>query len=77
MGASSNGSSACALVSTGAQAAVLFRTGDGGTKDESVPMKRVRRVVDRWVYGPNPKYQLEAGESELVTKVVWVQVPMW
>ena len=46
-------------------------------KDESVPMKRVRRVVDRWVYGPNPKYQLEAGESELVTKVVWVWVPMW
>ena len=46
-------------------------------KDDSVPMKRVRRVVDRWVYGPNPKYQLEAGESELVTKVVWVRVPMW
>ena len=46
-------------------------------KDESVPMKRVRRVVDRWVYGPNPKYQLEAGESELVTKAVWVSVPMW
>ena len=46
-------------------------------KDEGVPMKRVRRVVDRWVYGPNPKYQLEAGESELVTKVVWVWVPMW
>eukprot|EP00966_Prymnesium_polylepis_P149918 3462964-Prymnesium_polylepis.1 len=46
-------------------------------KDEGVPMKRVRRVVDRWVYGPNPKYQLEAGESELVTKVVWVSVPMW
>ena len=46
-------------------------------KDDSVPMKRVRRVVDRWVYGPNTKYQLEAGESELVTKVVWVWVPMW
>ena len=46
-------------------------------KDEGVPMKRVRRVVDRWVYGPNPKYQLEAGESELVTKAVWVSVPMW
>ena len=46
-------------------------------KDDSVPMKRVRRVVDRWVYGPNPKYQLEAGESELVTKVVWVPVPRW
>ena len=45
-------------------------------KDDSVPMKRVRRVVDCWVYGPNTKYQLEAGESELVTKVVWVQVPM-
>ena len=46
-------------------------------KDEGVPMKRVRRVVDCWVYGPNPKYQLEAGESELVTKAVWVSVPMW
>ena len=46
-------------------------------KDDGVPMKRVRRVVDRWVYGPNPKYQLEAGESELVTKTVWVSVPMW
>ena len=46
-------------------------------KDDSVPMKRVRRVVDRWVYGPNKKYQLEDGESELVTKVVWVRVPMW
>ena len=33
--------------------------------------------MDRWVYGPNPKYQLEAGESELVTKAVWVWVPMW
>ena len=47
------------------------------SKDESVPMKRVRRVVDRWVYGPNPKYQLEDGESELVTMAVWVRVPMW
>ena len=46
-------------------------------KDDSVPMKRVRRVVDRWVYGPNPKYHLEDGESELVTKVVWVRVPLW
>ena len=46
-------------------------------KDDSVPMKRVRRVVDCWVYGPNPKYQLEDGESELVTMAVWVRVPMW
>ena len=46
-------------------------------KDDSVPMKRVRRVVDRWVYGPNPKYQLEDNESELVTMAVWVRVPMW
>ena len=46
-------------------------------KDDSVPMKRVRRVVDRWVYGPNTEHQLEEGESELVTKVVWVRVPMW
>ena len=40
-------------------------------------MKRVRRIVDRWVYGPNTKYQLEDGESELVTMAVWVRVPMW
>ena len=46
-------------------------------KDDSVPMKRVRRVVDRWVYGPNTKYQLEDRESELVTRIVWVRVPMW
>ena len=46
-------------------------------KADTVPMKRVKRVVDRWVHGPNPKYQLEAGESELVTKAVWVSVPMW
>ena len=46
-------------------------------KDDSVPMKRVRRVVDRWVYGPNTEHMLEEGESELVTKVVWVRVPMW
>lgn len=38
------------------------------------PKKRVRRVVDRWVYGPSEKYQLEAGESELVTKEVYVRV---
>ena len=41
------------------------------------PMKRVKRVVDRWVYGPSAKHQLEEGESELVTKVVWVSVPAW
>ena len=46
-------------------------------KDDSGPMKRARRVVDRWVYGPNTEHQLEEGESELVTKVVWVRVPMW
>ena len=46
-------------------------------KDDSVPMKRVRRVVDRWVYGPNTEHQLAEGESELVTKVVWVRVPVW
>ena len=45
-------------------------------KADAVPMKRVRRVVDRWVYGPNTEHQLEEGESELVTKVVWVRVPM-
>lgn len=38
------------------------------------PKKRVRRVVDRWVCGPSEKYQLEAGESELVTMTVWVWV---
>ena len=36
--------------------------------------KRVRRVVDRWVYGPNDEYNLEAGECELVEKVVFVLV---
>ena len=44
--------------------------------DDSVPMKRVRRVVDRWVHGPNAEHQLEEGESELVQKVVWVWKPM-
>ena len=44
--------------------------------DDSVPMRRVRRVVDRWVYGPNAEHQLEEGESELVQKVVWVWKPM-
>ena len=44
---------------------------------DSPQMKRVKRVVDRWVYGPSARHQLEEGESELVTKVVWVSVPMW
>ena len=37
---------------------------------DAPPMKRVKRVLDRWVYGPNAKHKLEEGESELVTKVV-------
>ena len=31
------------------------------------PPKRVKVTRDEWVYGPNEKYQLEEGESELVT----------
>ena len=38
-------------------------------------MKRVKRTVDRWVYGPDDKYDLAEGESELVTKDVFALVP--
>jgi hypothetical protein len=46
-------------------------------QDPKPAMKRVKRTVDRWVYGPNDKYDLADGESELVTKTVTVEVPVW
>ena len=46
-------------------------------RDNAVPMKRVKRLVERRVYGPDAKRQLVEGEWELVTKVVWVSVPAW
>lgn len=44
---------------------------------QSPPKKRIKYVVDRWVYGPSEKYQLEAGESELVQETVYKTVPYW
>lgn len=41
------------------------------------PKKRVRVTVDKWVYGPSEKHQLEAGESELVTVSKWVWRDAW
>jgi len=36
------------------------------------PTKRVKMMVDEWVYGPSDEHQLESGESELVTVTRWV-----
>ena len=46
-------------------------------RDQSPPKKRIKCVVDRWVYGPSEKHQLADGESELVQETVYKTVPCW
>ena len=45
-------------------------------RDQSPPKKRIKCVVDRWVYGPSEKHQLADGESELVQKLCTKQCPV-
>ena len=47
------------------------------TTPEEPAMKRVKRTVDRYVYGPSDKYDLADGESELITETVVMRVPVW